>query len=1357
VSDAPSASSTPAHPARRRWWKYLLILFGLSLIFLGAFSWYMTTESFQAYVRRRIVSALEDATGARVELGAYHTIPFRLQVEIRDFTLHGLEGPEQTPLAHVDSVTARIKVISLLETSFGFHSIVLEHPVVHLIVYPDGSTNLPRPKLQRAPSEKTTIEQLFSFSINQLEVHRGEFQWNNEKVPFEFKASDVASVMVYSFLRGRYEGDLALGRVETRYEDFRPFAWNTTAHFTLGKDDVEVTSLRWSSANSHFEASGHVTDFVHPKIDAAYAGSVDLGEAAEITHQPQLKRGVLELNGKGNWTSLDKFAADGKAALKNFDWRDQRLNLRDANLNTDFSINERELKLAKMQGRLLGGTVTGDADVSNWLPPQTVSATLARNARDKGKKQEEQKGVIRLRLKDISAEAVAVALTTREYPLDKLNLAGATEGSIESRWTGSPVRAEITFALNLTPPAKLQAREIPVTAIARGTYRAASDELELAQLDLYTRFSQVHASGRLAATSTLQVSANTTDLAEIQPLVTAFHGPERLPISLHGNAHFTGNASGKLSSVRVNGHLQINDFDSLIPATSRTPEQDVHWDSLAADVQVSPHNLAVRHATAVHGDTMARFEASASLTRGEFSPGDTFTANLELQKADIAELRALAGYDYPVTGRMDLGLQAGGTRAAPHADGHVHLADVVAYGQPIQEFDSDLRWNAGQASFNNIRLTYRDSLATGGAAYEPDSHNFRFNLTAKNFDLTHIPKLESTRIPIEGRLDFTAQGSGTLEAPAINAKIIVRDLTLDRERTGNLVLEAVSEGNSVRLTASSEFEHAKFSLDGTVIPRGDYVADLVLRFDHLDADSLMREYLNGRIEGHSAVTGEVEIRGPLRDPRNLNLVAKIDGFDANIDQVRIHNEGPIRFTIAQQTARLEQFHIVGEDTDFSAHGTASLFGTRDLDLAADGHLNLALIQTLNPDFTSSGTVDMAMTISGPAKDPVLQGSVNISHGSIAYVDLPSGLSDMNGTLTFNKHRLQIDSLTAHSGGGTVTLAGEATSYAGQINFDFAAKAQEVRLRYPPGVSSTANADLRFYGSRDSATLSGDVTITKLAITPGFDFAAYAASSRQSVIVPPATSPLYRIKLDVHVVTAPDLQMQTAIARLSGDADLRLRGTAAKPALLGRVEVLEGEISFNGAKYRLERGEVLFQSPVSIQPVLDLQATTRVRDYDITVSVNGDTSKPLSIKYRSDPPLPEADIIALLAVGQTREESAQLAQSSNSAFTETASNLILSEALNATVGNRVQRLFGVSRIKIDPQGLNTETNPTRGPQVTIEQQISNLLTLTFSQNVSQASQQIIQGEYYLRKNISIQGTRDQNGVVSFDVKIRQRKK
>ena len=397
-----------------------------------------------------------------------------------------------------------------------------------------------------------------------------------------------------------------------------------------------------------------------------------------------------------------------------------------------------------------------------------------------------------------------------------------------------------------------------------------------------------------------------------------------------------------------------------------------------------------------------------------------------------------------------------------------------------------------------------------------------------------------------------------------------------------------------------------------------------------------------------------------------------------------------------------------------------------------------------------------MAVGGTIDHPQTQGRLQISGASIAHIDLPSALSDMNGSLVFNENRLEIQNLSGRTGGGLLTAQGYVSAYNRQLNFDFTLHGQDVRLRYPPGVSSTATADVHWVGTSASSTLSGDVIVTKLAITPGFDFGAYLAKASQATALPQTNPLLNRIKLDVHIATVPELQMQTAVVRLSGDADLRLRGTAAKPVLLGRADVLEGEIYFNGTKYRMERGDVTFSNPVTTTPVLDLQAATRVRDYDIIVGLNGPPDH-MHINYRSEPPLPEADIIALLALGQTQEESAQLQQNGQGAFSQAASNAILAEALNATVSNRVQRLFGGSRIKIDPQGLSTETSPVRGPQVTIEQQVANNLTITYSTNVSQASQQIIQVEYNVSRNVSVVAVRDQNGVVSFDVRIRRRKK
>jgi translocation and assembly module TamB len=313
------------------------------------------------------------------------------------------------------------------------------------------------------------------------------------------------------------------------------------------------------------------------------------------------------------------------------------------------------------------------------------------------------------------------------------------------------------------------------------------------------------------------------------------------------------------------------------------------------------------------------------------------------------------------------------------------------------------------------------------------------------------------------------------------------------------------------------------------------------------------------------------------------------------------------------------------------------------------------------------------------------------------------------------------------------------------------------LRYPPGVSSTANAALHWRGSSSGSLLFGDITVIKLGFTPGFDFGAYLGRSAQSAGLSQTDPVLNNIRLDLHVVTTPELQMQTSVVRVQGEADLRVRGNAAKPVLLGRADVFEGEVYLNGTKYRLERGGVTFRNPAIF---LDLEAITRVRDYDITLSLSGDVSKPNGLKtnYRSEPPLPISDIIGLLAFGKTTEQSASLQQSNQSAFSQQASSALLNAALNATLNNRAQRLFGGSRIKIDPQGLVTETSPTQtGPAVTIEQQVKDNLTITYTTNVAQTSQQIIRAEYNVTRNVSIVAIRDQNGVVSFDVKIRRRRR
>jgi translocation and assembly module TamB len=1374
-----TVTEPPTKPTGRRWWKYLLFVAAAGILSVLGLLLYVNTDSFQSLVRRRLVTELERITGGRVEIGSIHTSPFRLQADVRNITVHGRESTSEAPLAHADRIVGRLKLSSLIRSEFGFHEVVLEQPVVHVIFYSDGTTNFP-PRSVASVTGKTAVEQLFALSINHLELRHGRILWGDQTVPVDFAARDTSLQMDYSLLRRRYDGHLLLGMVDTKLMDYRPFAWMTELEFTVGSNSATVNSLKWNSGHSHLSASGEITNLSRPHLQGSYDAQLDLTEVASIARRRELRAGALELKGHGEW-SLDQFATNGMLTVTDLAWKDDQVSFSRAAIESGYTVTDQQLKLSKLQGRVFGGSVAGDVELNQWLAPAqrltpaarktmetaTISAAPPLNKSGHNTSSRKaaapkppavQSALIFLRLRDLSAEDLVNAITTPAHPLARLHPAGSASGTLEARWKGTPGDAEIQFTLDVTPSLHPAPAELPLTAHASGIYHATDDTLDLPKFTLATPTSHVQASGTLSATSAVRLSVTTSSLADWLPFVEVVRGPAMFPVELNGKATFNGNMSGSISSPQIAGNLQVDDFDVTLPASAHTHPLQTHWDSLSSSIQLSFHAFALRNATLRRDDTSVVFDASASLQQGHLTGDSTFNLRANVHNANLTDLEAFAGYHYPVSGTTELSIQASGTFSDPHGEGQIHLSNGSAYGEIIQQFDSPFHVAHGEIALDNLHLVHDDSVVTGSAAYNPSTRAFHLDVAGNNLDLARVQQIYSNRLSIEGRADFILKGSGTADAPLINADVHMRDLTLDHELAGDIDIQAVTKDSELQLTGNSNFRQGSLLVSGNIQLRNDYPAALTFKMDQLDLDALWRSYFRGQLTGHSALAGSLELRGPLRQRAQWTLEGNLTSVSLDVDNVKVHNQDPIRFSLANQTVNIQQLHLVGEGTDLTAQGSVQLSGERALNLIANGRLDLKLLSGVDPNLSSSGIVTMDVTVGGTTAKPFPQGHVQVTNGSLSYAGLPSGLSGLNGSLFFTRDRALIETLTARTGGGTLDLKGDATYFNQQINFNLTAVGKDVRLRYPPGVSSTADTELHWVGTRSSSTISGDISINKMAVTPGFDFSTYLERSRQFSTVTTANSPLNNIKLDIHVVTAPELQMRTAIARLSGDADLRLRGSVARPAVLGRADILEGQATFHGIRFTLERGDITFANPVAIEPQLNLQASSHVRNYDLNITVTG-TPDRLNINYRSEPPLPKSDIIALLALGRTNQVSAQLQeQSGQSAFSDQASALILSQALNTTVSSRLERLFGASNIKVDPQGLTTETNPiSNGPQITIEQQFSNNLSLTYSTNVSQSSQQIIQGEYYVNRNVSVVGTRDQNGVVSFDMRVRHRKK
>ncbi len=585
---------------------------------------------------------------------------------------------------------------------------------------------------------------------------------------------------------------------------------------------------------------------------------------------------------------------------------------------------------------------------------------------------------------------------------------------------------------------------------------------------------------------------------------------------------------------------------------------------------------------------------------------------------------------------------------------------------------------------------------------------------------------------------------------------VVKPELLGGQKVGNLSLVAHTVAGALNYQVSSHLQGAELSVKGQTTLSGDFPTHAEASFSQFNIGAVLELVHLESIKGESSLAGTITVgRAPCAIHRNFAEKPPLQQLAVTLKVWRSFAKSAgaaFSATLNNSRIQLDPLHVTGENTDLKAEGQLNLEGTRQLDLAASGSINLKLAETLDPDLTASGTTTFQLDAHGPLDHPALHGRIDFDNGSLSLEDLPNGLSQIHGSLEFNQNRLEVRSLTAMSGGGLLSVGGS-LAYQHGIYSNLTVTGKSIRIRYPQGVSSLADASFHLDGSQSSMLLSGNVTITRFSAGADLDIAALAqqANSVQAITSPDA--PSNHVRLDVHVVSSPQLNFQNAFAKLAGDVDLRVRGTIASPSLLGRVNITQGSAMIAGTRYELQRGAISFTNPVRIEPVIDLTATAHVEDYDITLGLLGPPSR-LAVSYRSDPPMPEADVVSLLALGHTLKTSSDSTPSSSEqAVSSDSTDALLGGALNATVSNRVQKLFGAGSVKVDPNYLGPYGNSTS--RITVQEQLGRSVTLTYATDVNTTGQQLLQAEVAINRHVSLVVARDESGVFSMVVKATRR--
>jgi translocation and assembly module TamB len=1362
-----------------------------------------SSAGFENLVRKEMVRKLETATGGRVEIASFHWHLLSLEAEAGGLIIHGLEAPGEAPYAQVERARVRFSVLGFVSPRILLRDLEIVKPQVHLIVYADGSTNQPQPRKLRKPG-KPALDRFFDLQAGQVAVEQGvldyenraaAFDFQHRHIPLDFSASDLSLRMAYvPAAAGKLESyrieagvrDLNLARGALSRPGKLPPAvqgfLQTTLELTRNAailHFLRITASGHGAKDRTLEISGTLDDFAHPRWQARAVGELDMRLVDTITGYPFAPEGIAHLNLTGAGEA-GSFRADGGVHIEDGAYIGTGVVATGVGLDAHLHADPEQLLITSIIARLRqGGQIDGDLSLTHWLPVPPSPAKARAIAHPLPAADEitiPVNGKIAAQFKDVALDTILEMVS--EPPFQHLGFDARVNGPANALWINGDNRTlSVDALLSLTPPAQAAQGKVPASGLVDATYTQRDGAVDLRKLILHLPSSQLEAHGRLGAypmtsPSAFAVDFHSQDLGEFDAVLRDLGlarngktGAAALPVALTGRVDFLhGTWTGSLVDPHLAGNLKATqlavEFSALSAAKPSQP-QYVRLDSIEAVGSYSAARIDIAHALLRHGNAEIALTGSLDAAAGSAAHGrvpiPSFDANsvlhlrLHAGQVGLDDLRPVTGENLPVEGSLDAQLQADGPIRALAGAGWVELDKGSVYGEPVARIRA--QGNIANQTINLTSVTVSEDagkLAATGS-YNLSSRRLQLDAKGSGIDVARIETLRRHGLAMTGKLGFTVQGAGTLDDPRLEAHATMAGLALSGEPLGSVELTARTANRSVTYDLTTRLEAAQLTAHGQTALSGDYATQAKLDFSQFNIAPLIRlAHIRG-LNGESALAGTVTLEGPLARISDVRGEARLDELAVTVSGVHLKSEGGAHLTLDHAILHLDPLHVTGEQTDLRAQGSLSLKDNQQLDFAASGAINLKVAETVDPDLTASGNTSFQVEAHGPLMNPSLRGRIDFQDAALSLEDLPNGLSQLRGTLEFNQNRLEVRSLTAMSGGGLLSVGGY-LAYQHGIYADLTVIGNGIRIRYPPGVSSLADASLHLQGPQNNLLLSGDVLITRFTVNSELDIATLAAQASAVETFAPPNAPSNHVRLDVHITSSPQLNFQNAYAKLAGNVDLRLRGTLASPSLLGRVSITEGSAIIAGTRYELQRGDIYFTNPVRIQPSIDLNATARVEDYDITLGLHG-TPEKMTVTYRSDPPLPEADVVALLALGRTENQQRLYTQQQEAAGANPTTDALLGGALNATVSSRVQRLFGAGSVKVDPNYLGALGNSTS--RIIVEERLGSNVTLTYATNVNTTAQQLIQAEVAINRHVSLQLARDESGVFSVVLKATQR--
>ena len=1248
-------------------------------------------------------------------------------VDLYNIVVDGAAPYPTPPLLQADHVGVGVTVSSLLHASWYLNHVTVDRPVARVYFDKQGDSNLPKPTSSNSQSSTN----VFELGVRHAELSNGEVYYNDRKSPLDADLHDLTFRAGFDSGATKYFGTLSYRDGHLQFGIYDPVPHDFAAQFEATPEQFHLVNAVLDSGNSHFTLNATVEDYSNPRLQAKYEALLDSGEFRLVLKNPALPVGMIRLSGQVQYQNQPNRPMVDLITLKG-DLNSQILRVQTpqfrgniTGIGARYGLANGDAEVSDLRAGLLGGELTGNLAVKNLSGASHSQLHAA------------LRGVSLAELKSLMKGA----------GLQQVALTGTANANADATWGKTlddlVAHADATVNGNLSRP-NIAGNRVPLNASIHGAYAAASKEITLNNSYLRTPETSLNLNGTVSNRSSLQVQLQSKDLHELEMAADLFRTPEPgkpvQPLGLYGTASFNGTVRGSTSAPHLTGQL----------VGSNLRLKGSSWKLLRTNISASPSQVSLQNGElqpATRGQIT--FDLSSGLRNWSFTETSPIQAKLNASQLNVAELTQAAGSSAPVSGTLSAQLALHGSELNPVGQGSVNLTQAKISGQPVQQANITFQGTGDEVHANLAVKIPAAGSAQGNVSYRPKQKSYTAQLQAVGIKLDQLEAVKDRNMQLTGVLNLTANGQGTIDNPQLTASLQIPQLTVQQQKINNINLQTTVANHVANIALDSQAIDTSLRARATVNITGDYETIATLDTQAIPLQPVLAIYAPAQAPN---ITGQTELhatlKGPLKNKALLNAHVTIPTLQVNYQKtLQIGAAAPIHIDYSNGVLALQRTTIRGTGTELEMQASIPSDASAPASMLLLGTVDLKIAQLFSSDITSSGLMKFNINSYGARANPNIEGQINIVNANFVEASAPVGLTNGNGVLTLTKDRIEITKFEGEVGGGTVSASG-GVNYRPAVSFDLALAGNNIRLLYPQGVREGVDLNLALNGNLQNARLGGQVKLNQMSFTPDFELADLTDQFSGGPTPPPTEGFSQNLNLDVDVQSTGGINLVSRTLSLQATSNLHVRGTAAEPVILGRVNLNGGDMIFNGNRFILQGGTIDFVNATETQPVMNVSVKTTIQQYDLQLQLQGPMDH-LHTNYTSVPALPPSDIINLLAFGQTSEASA-----ANPTPGNLGAESAVASQVSSQVTSRVSKIAGISQLSIDPilggDSQGSSTNP--GARITVQQRVTGNIFVTFATDVTDTQNQVIQLQYQMSPRVSFSGSRDQNGGFGFDTRI-----